>query len=95
MTDELPAYHGVGAEFEHGHFSVNHGKKEYARGEINTNTVEGFFALIKRGYIGAWHHISKKHLPRYLNEFAFRWDNRKAADGERTCLAIKQAEGKL
>jgi hypothetical protein len=60
--------------------SVNHIEKEWARGEVSTNSIEGFWSLFKRGIHGSWHHISPKHLQRYLDEFAYRFNNRRAAD---------------
>lgn len=94
MTDENLAYFGLGKEFAGGHETVNHSAGEYARGDATTNTVEGFFGLFKRGVMGSFHHISEKHLNRYLNEFSFRWDLRKVTDGERTNEAIRASEGK-
>jgi transposase-like protein len=104
MTDENLAYFGLGGEFGGGHHTVNHSAGEYVRREypitgepenvITTNTVEGFFGLFKRGVMGSFHHISEKHMDRYLNEFSFRWDLRKVTDGERTVEAIRAAEGK-
>jgi transposase-like protein len=94
QTDDLNLYKGIGQEFEGGHQTVNHSKGEYVRGEVNTNTVESFFALLKRGVHGTFHHISKKHLHRYCDEFAFRWGERKVTDGERTVEAIRGSEGK-
>ena len=94
QTDDLNLYQGIGAEFEGGHQTVNHSQGEYARGDVNTNSAESFFALLKRGVHGTFHHISKTHLHRYCNEFSFRWDERKVTDGERTVEAIKGAEGK-
>jgi transposase-like protein len=94
QTDELNCYAGIGQEFAGGHQTVNHSQGEYARGEVNTNTAESFFALLKRGVHGTFHHISKTHLPRYCDEFSFRWDERNVTDGERTVEAIKGAAGK-
>lgn len=94
VTDEYKSYTGIGKEFKGGHETVNHGLGEYAKGDINTNTAESFFALLKRGVHGTFHHISKKHLSRYCNEFSFRWDNRKVTDGERTENTIKGFIGK-
>jgi transposase-like protein len=94
MTDEWKSYTGIGEEFNGGHEVVNHGLGEYVRGDVNTNTAESYFALLKRGVHGIFHHISKKHLPRYCNEFSFRWDNRKVNDGERTEEAVKGIKGK-
>lgn len=78
---------------------MNHSIKEYARLEadgtlVTTNTVEGYFSLLKRGVYGVFHSISKQHLHRYLAEFDFRYNARKIEDGERTALAIQGAEGK-
>ena len=94
QTDELASYHGIGQEFEGGHQTVNHSEGEYARDDVNTNSAESFFALLKRGVHGTFHHVSKTHLHRYCDEFSFRWDERKVTDGERTVEAIKGAEGK-
>jgi transposase-like protein len=94
QTDELNLYKGIGQEFAGGHQTVNHSQGEYARGDVNTNTAESFFALLKRGVHGTFHHISKTHLHRYCDEFSFRWDERRVTDGERTVEAIKGAEGK-
>jgi transposase-like protein len=94
QTDELNCYHGIGKEFDGGHQTVNHSEGEYARDDVNTNSVESFFALLKRGVHGTFHHVSKTHLHRYCDEFSFRWDERKVTDGERTVEAIKGAEGK-
>jgi transposase-like protein len=94
ITDELLAYKKIGKEFSGGHEFVKHSCKEYARGDVNTNTAESFFALLKRGVYGTFHAVSKKHLHRYVNEFAFRWDTRKIDDGERLVTAIKGADGK-
>lgn len=94
MTDESFAYEGLGDHFEGGHHRVKHCIKEYARGDVTTNTVEGFFSLLKRGMYGTFHSVSKRHLHRYVSEFEFRYNARKMEDGERTVLAIKKADGK-
>lgn len=94
MTDEWRSYHGIGKEFAGGHHVVNHGRGEYVRGDASTNEAEAFFALLKRGIVGSFHHVSKKHLDRYCDEFSFRWNHRKTTDSERTVEAIKGAEGK-
>jgi transposase-like protein len=77
---------------------VNHSKGEYVRYEdgvcITTNTVEGFFANLKRGIKGVYHHVGKQHLHRYLSEFDFRYNLRKSKDGVRTVDVIKGSEGK-
>jgi len=94
MTDEWHAYRGIGAEFSGGHGVVKHGIREYVSGDNHTNTAESFFALLKRGIHGTFHHVSKKHLGRYCDEFAFRWNLRRVNDGERTLAAIRGSEGK-
>lgn len=94
LTDEWPAYNGIGEHFVGGHASVNHGAKEYFRDGVHTNTAESFFSLLKRGVFGAFHHVSKHHLHRYCDEFSFRWNSRKMKDGDRMQLAIAGFEGK-
>jgi len=94
VTDENLAYRGLGKEFAGGHQTVNHSNREYARGDVWTNTAESSFALIKRGLTGIYHAVSKEHLHRYLGEFDFRWNTRRLNDGERTSLAIQGASGK-
>jgi hypothetical protein len=62
--------------------------------KASTNTAESFFSLLKRAIIGAWYHISREHLPRYANEFTFRWNTRRDTDGQRLQLFIKWIAGK-
>ena len=94
ITDESWAYTKIGRRFFGGHDTVNHARREYARGDVTTNTVEGFFSLVKRGLYGTFHSVSKEHLHRYMAEFAYRYNTRKLDDGERTARAIRKAEGK-
>jgi transposase-like protein len=97
MTDEMLSYRGIGKEFYGGHKTVDHSIGQYARGKdynINVNSAESYFALLKRGIHGTFHHVSKKHLARYCDEFSFRWSQRKTTDGERTVAAIQGSEGK-
>jgi len=94
MTDDWKSYRGIGREFAGGHGVVRHGLGEYANGDISTNTAESYFALLKRGVHGTFHHISKRHLAKYCGEFSFRWNHRKVNDGKRAEAAIKGAEGK-
>ncbi len=93
-SDEWPGYRGIGAEFAGGHAVVEHGVKEYVRGDIHTNTAESSHALLKRSIVGIYHNISTKYLHRYLWQADFLWNNRKLNDGERTILAIRASEGK-
>jgi transposase-like protein len=94
VTDEFGSYSGIGTVFEGGHRHVNHGTREYAFGDIHTNTVESSFAILKRGIMGIYHNVSREYLHRYLWQFDFVWNNRYLNDGERTFVAIKSAEGK-
>jgi transposase-like protein len=94
MTDEHKSYIGLDREFVGGHKVVNHSQDEYVRGNVYTNTAESYFALLKRGVHGTFHHVSKKHLGRYCDEFSFRWNTRKVTDSERAEEALKGAEGK-
>jgi transposase-like protein len=91
-SDDHFGYRGLDLKYEHG--VVKHSNKEYARGDVHTNTVEGFFSLLKRGVIGTFHQVSKKHLPLYLAEFDHRYNHRNTTDGERTIAALQMAEGK-
>jgi transposase-like protein len=77
MTDEHRAYPAALApEFSMRHYTVNHIKGEYVRGDITTNSIESAFSLFKRGLIGQFHKLSAKHLHRYLAEFEYRFNNR-------------------
>lgn len=93
MTDEYVGYKGLDEDYA-SHETVNHSQREYTRGDVTTNTVEAFFALLKRGVYGTFHSVSRKHLHRYVSEFEFRWNNRSVEDGERTRRAIRGGEGK-
>lgn len=83
----------VGKEFA-SHETVDHGKDEYVRGDVHTNTVEGFFLQLKRSIDGTHHHVSEQHLDKYLAEFDFRYNTRKMKDGERTVEAMGRVAGK-
>lgn len=92
MTDEHPSYVGLDAHFA-GHERVQH-SKEYVRGNVHINFAESYHSLLKRGLFGTYHHVSKKHLPKYLREFEYRWNTRHMTDGERTIAAIQMAPGR-
>jgi transposase-like protein len=94
ITDDFRAYRRVGRQFAGGHEVINHSIGEYARDDVHTNTIEGVFSLIRRGVMGTFHSVSRKHLANYLHEFAFRWNTRKVDDGERVGRAIRQVDGK-
>jgi transposase-like protein len=79
------------------HESVDHSKREWVRGDVHTNTLEGFFSIFKRGLVGTYQHMDGKHLHRYLAEFDFRFNNRAKlgiSDVARTVNAMKGIEGK-
>jgi transposase-like protein len=96
MTDSANVL--VGALKNHKHDQVNHFAKEYARYDdgvcITTNSVEGFFGLLKRGITGVYHHVGQQHLHRYLTEFDYRYNSRKETDSMRTVHALKSSTGK-
>jgi transposase-like protein len=80
-----------------GHQSVNHSLGEYVRGDVHTNTIEGYFSILKRGINGVYHHVSQKHLKRYLAEFDFRYNERMklgVGDKVRATKALKGIVGK-
>jgi transposase-like protein len=95
MTD-TGALKGIGKDRKHS--LVNHTSDEYVRFEegvmVTTNSVEGYFSLLKRGIMGTYHQVGRKHLHRYLSEFDFRFNNREITDGERALEALKGFEGK-
>src|SRR4029077_21030481 len=96
MTDESAVYRSIGREFKY-HFTVEHGRAEYVRGNAHTNTIEGFFSIFKRGMIGVYQHCSSAHLQRYLAEFDFRYNQRVALgidDPARMEAALMGSRGK-
>jgi transposase-like protein len=97
-TDQSRLYWPILKAFKR-HDRVNHRIKEYARHNFDgtvshVNTCESFFSLLKRGIYGSFHHVSKEHLPRYCDEFSFRWNNRELNSGERFVAGLKRTEGK-
>ncbi len=73
-TDEYSGYRGV--EFDYTHRQINHGSQEYVRGDVHTQTIEGFFSLVKNGIRGVYHSVSPKWLQSYLDEYAWRYNHR-------------------
>jgi len=95
VTDEWTGYSGIGKHFAGGHEHVKHRYREYVTADgTTTNTVESWFALLKRGLIGTFHHVGRWHLHRYCDEFAFRWNHRTMCDVDRTATALRQIGGK-
>jgi len=96
VTDGSTMYRTV-MPFASQHESVDHSKYEWARGDVHTNTLEGFFSIFKRGLVGVYQHMDKKHLDRYLAEFDFRMNTRAKLgfdDAQRTGMAVAAARGK-
>ena len=95
VTDEGGHYQSAKLEAHFlSHNTVNHSAGEYARGIVHTNTIEGYFSLLKRGLVGTFHHVGEQHLQRYVTEFDFRYNHRKVSDAERADSALKQIAGK-
>lgn len=95
-SDEASHYHTARKEFA-AHEVVNHRADEYVRGDVHTNTIEGYFSIFKRGMRGVYQHCAKKHLHRYTAEFDFRYSNREANgpdDAVRADIALKGIVGK-
>jgi transposase-like protein len=94
VSDSAPVFKFTGAAE---HEAVDHSKYEWARGDVHTNTLEGFFSIFKRGLIGVYQHVDSKHFDRYLTEFDFRQNTRAKFginDVERAEIAIKGVKGK-
>ena len=93
MTDEARVYLSVGKEFaRHGH--TLHAGRQFAKGDIHSNTAENFFSILKRGVIGTYHHWSAVHIHRYLAEFDFRYSTKDISDRDRADVALLGIGGK-
>jgi transposase-like protein len=76
FTDELQAYNTMPGKRQYTHHRINHSAKVYVKGNVHTNTIEGFWSLVKRGIGGVYHSVSQKYLQTYLNEYSFRYNRR-------------------
>ncbi len=95
ITDNHSSYTNLNKEYA-SHEVVNHSAKEYVReGDIHTNSIEGAFSLLKRSIIGIYHQVTPKHLARYCDETAYRYNLRKMTDAERFSLSLTNIEGRL
>jgi hypothetical protein len=97
MTDTSWVSASLGFPFKGRHQTVNHSAKEYVRGTVYTNTVEGYFSILKRGIYGIYQHVSEAHLQRYLTEFDFRYSHRMKLgidDAARANLILEGAWGR-
>lgn len=92
MTDNSSAYKSLSKRYEH--MSVDHTTGEYVEGMAHTNTIEGYFSLLKRGVIGIYHFVSHKHLNHYCDEFSFRYNTRYLSDPQRFHRSVPMIEGK-
>jgi transposase-like protein len=92
-TDEWQAYKFLHNDYDHQF--VNHTANEYVRGEVHTQNIENFWSLLKRGIFGIYHHVSPEHLHRYVNEFTYRYNNRKMTDGSRFDVYLANATKKI
>lgn len=96
MTDEARVYQDT-PEYFASHEQVGHAYEEYVRGDVYTNTVEGYFGILKRGLFGAYQNVSETRLHRYLSEFDFRYSNREKLgvnDTTRAGLVVRGVKGK-
>jgi transposase len=91
-TDEWRGYNGLGKVNGYQHRRINHSEKVYVMGDIHTNTIEGFWSLVKRGIGGVYHSVSKKYLQTYLDEYSFRYNRRNSGQPMFTSLLEQVAE---
>jgi len=92
-TDEWQAYKFLKNDYEHNF--VNHSVNEYVDGDTHIQNIENFWSLLKRGIFGIYHHVSPEHLHRYVNEFTYRYNNRKMTDGSRVDVYLANANKKI
>ncbi len=92
-SDELTSYNKLSRVYDHK--TVAHSRGEYVRGRVNTNTIESFWALLKRGIYGIYHFTSKKHLQLYVDEFVFRYNTRTGGESERFNLLLMNTENRI
>lgn len=92
-TDDWRSYRGLKHEYQH--HIINHRASEYVRGDVHTQNIESFWALLKRGILGIYHQVSPKHLDKYVNEFTFRFNNRDMTEGSRFDILLANTNGRL
>lgn len=93
MSDEWGGYRDMGIFYRH--YKVDHGRKQYADGDIYTNTIEGFWTWLKRSIIGIYHGVSRKHLQRYVDEQVFKYNTRKMSDVDRFFVFLERSDKRL
>lgn len=92
-TDEWLGYKSLQRIYDHSF--VKHNQSEYVKGRVHTNTIEGFWSLLKRGIFGIYHFTSKKHLQKYVDEFAFRYNTRTSSESNRFNLLLANIENRI
>jgi transposase-like protein len=93
VTDNYTPYTDLRLDFDHE--TVSHTTGEYVRGIYHTNSIENFWSLFKRGFVGTYHNMSEKHLDKYLDEFEFRFNSRKIGEVERFDVFLQEIQGRL
>jgi transposase-like protein len=92
-TDEWVGYNKLKRVYDHS--VVKHNAHQYVNGRVHTNTIEGFWSLLKRGIFGIYHFTSKKHLQVYVDEFVFRYNTRTATEASRFNLLLANSNNRL
>ena len=92
MTDEHPMYTGIIAKLPH---DVIRHKSEYVRGAVHTQGIESYWAILKRGLYGTFHHVDAGYLGHYLSEFEYRYNARTISDAERFSALMAQTQGRV
>lgn len=92
-TDEWVGYKQVSRIYDH--LFVKHNKGEYVNGRVHTNTIEGFWSILKRGIVGIYHFTSRKHIQKYVDEFVFRYNTRNSGEHQRFNLFLQNTEHRL
>lgn len=93
FSDEWHGYKTINKLYEH--YVVDHGKGQYVDEDAYTNTIEGFWSILKRGIISIYNSVNRKHLQRYVNEFVYRYNTRKVSNSERFNLLLCHAEYRI
>ncbi len=92
-TDEYTSYKSLQRIYDHQF--VKHSGNQYVQGRVHTNTIEGFWSILKRGIFGVYHFTSKKHLQLYVDEFVFRYNSRTSTEASRFNLLLTNLENRI
>lgn len=93
VTDDWDSYNGLSIDYNHQ--IIKHKEGKYMNGEFHTNSIEGFWSLLKRGIFGIYHYASPQHLKRYCDEFSYRYNTRKIDDSDRFMVSLTKVNGRL